>query len=83
VNGRWVHEFADDDGPDVKYANDPTGLSAFQITSDDITRNYGVLGASVAAQFPRGWAAFVDYAAPVGLDNFTVNQISFGLRKEF
>jgi uncharacterized protein YhjY with autotransporter beta-barrel domain len=51
VNGRWVREFADDDGPDVVYANDPTCLSAFQIISDGVTRNYGVLGASVAAQF--------------------------------
>ena len=83
INGRWVHEFADDSGPDVVYANDPTGLSEFTITSDDVTRNYGVLGASVAAQFAGGWAAFVDYAAPVGLDNFTVHQINFGLRKDF
>jgi outer membrane autotransporter protein len=83
INGRWVHEFADDSGPDVVYANDPTGLSEFTVTSDDVTRNYGVLGASVAAQFARGWAVFVDYAAPVGLDNFTVHQINFGLRKDF
>jgi hypothetical protein len=83
INGRWVHEFADESGPDVVYANDPTGLSEFTITSDDITRNYGVLGASVATQFAGGWAAFVDYAAPVGLGDFTVHQINFGLRKDF
>ncbi len=83
VNARWVHEFADDSGPDVVYANDPTGLSRFSITSEGVTRDYGVLGASVAAQFAGGWAAFVDYAAPVGLDNFTVHQITFGLRKDF
>jgi uncharacterized protein with beta-barrel porin domain len=83
INGRWVHEFEDDDGPRVAYANDPTGLSGFRITSDDVTRNYGVVGANVAAQFAGGWAAFVDYATPVGLDDFTVHQINFGIRKEF
>ena len=83
INGRWVHEFADDNGPDVVLANDPTGLSEFSITSDKIDRNYGVIGASVAAQFAGGWAAFVDYATPVGLDDFTVHQINFGFRKEF
>ena len=83
INGRWVHEFEDEDGPQVIYANDPTGLSGFTITADDVDEDYGVVGASVAAQFAGGWAAFVDYATPVGLDDFTVHQINFGFRREF
>jgi uncharacterized protein with beta-barrel porin domain len=83
INGRWVHEFENDEGPDVAYANDPTGLSKFKVSADKVDEDYGVVGTSVATQFAGGWAAFVDYAAPVGLDNFTVHQINFGLRKEF
>lgn len=83
INGRWVHEFAEEDGPKVVYANDPTGLSEFTISSDNVDEDYGIVGASVAAQFAAGWAAFVDYATPVGLDDFTVHQINFGFRKEF
>jgi outer membrane lipase/esterase len=83
VRGRWVHEFEDDNGPKVRYLNDPTGLSEFRITADSTDSDYGVLGASVSGQFAAGWAAYIDYAAPVGLSDFTVNQIFFGVRKDF
>ena len=53
------------------------------ITSDEIDEDYGVVGASVAAQLAGGWAAFVDYATPVGLDDFTVHQVNLGFRMEF
>lgn len=78
----WVHEFADNDGPEVAYLSDPTGLSAFEITPDATDSNYGVLGAGVAAQLAGGWSVFADYATPVGLDDFHVHQINFGLRKD-
>lgn len=83
IFGRWVHEFEDEDEPSVRYLNDPTNLSEFKISAESTDEDYGVVGASVAGQFAGGWAAFVDYATPVGLDDFTVHQIHFGLRKEF
>lgn len=83
VRGSWVHEFEDNNGPKVRYLNDPTGLSEFRITADSTDSDYGVLGASVAGQFAAGWAAYIDYSAPVGLSDFTVNQIFFGVRKDF
>jgi len=84
VRAEYVHDFLiDDDGADVSYAADPTGLSAFEITTEAADRDYGIVGAGVAATFPAGWAAFVDWNTFVGLSNFDIHTVNAGFRKEF
>jgi outer membrane autotransporter protein len=67
----------------VRYAVDPTRTSTFEVTTPSPDRDYAVLGAGVAASFPAGWSAFVDYNTLVGLANFDVHTVNFGVRKSF
>jgi outer membrane lipase/esterase len=84
VRAEWVHEFLNDpDGVVVRYAVDPTRTSTFEVTTPSPDRDYAVLGAGVAASFPAGWSAFVDYNTLVGLANFDVHTVNFGVRKSF
>jgi len=84
VRAEYVHDFLiDDDGADVSYAADPTGLSAFEITTEAADQDYGIVGAGAAATFPAGWAAFVDWNTFVGLSNFDIHTVNVGFRKEF
>jgi uncharacterized protein YhjY with autotransporter beta-barrel domain len=84
VRAEYVHDFlTNNNGPDVVYAADPTGLSAFQITSESADSDYGIVGAGVATTFPAGWAAFVDWNTFVGLSNFDIHTVNVGFRKSF
>lgn len=82
ARGEYVHEFLNDpDGTSVRYAADPTGLSAFVAATDEVDRNYGTVGGGLALTLPAGWAAFVDYDALVGFRDLTSHTVSAGFRK--
>jgi outer membrane autotransporter protein len=84
ARAEYVHEFLDDDdGVAIQYANDPTGASRFEVTTDGIDQDWGIVGAGVAATFARGWAAFADWNTVVGLSNFDIQTVNIGLRKAF
>jgi outer membrane lipase/esterase len=84
VRAEWVHEFLNDpDGVVIRYAVDPTRTSEFQVTTPSPDRDYALLGAGLAASFPAGWSAFADYNTLVGLRDFTVHTVNFGVRKSF
>jgi outer membrane autotransporter protein len=84
ARAEYVHEFlADDNGVKVQYAFDPTDASEFRVTTQDPDRDYGVVGAGVAATLAAGWSAFLDWSTVVGLQDFTVNTFNLGFRKEF
>ena len=84
VRAEWVHEFIDDqDGVFIQYANDPTGTSRFEVSSEDVDQDYAVVGAAVTGTFAGGWAAFLDYETVLALSDFDIHTINVGLRKEF
>lgn len=90
ARAEYVHEFLNDQsGVRIHYTDDPTvgpdglPLSSFIVSTDPVDRDYGILGAGLAATFPAGWAAFVDYNTVVGLRDFTVHTFNFGVRKSF
>jgi len=84
ARAEYVHEFLDDeDGVAIQYANDPTGTSRFEITTESIDQDYGIVGAGVAATFAHGWAGFVDWNTVVGLSHFDIHTVNVGLRKAF
>ena len=84
LRATWVHEFTDDDdGARVQFANDPTGLSAFELSTVSKDSDYGVVGAGLALALPYGFSLFADYDTAVGLDDFAVHRVSAGLRKSF
>lgn len=83
VWAEYIHEFLDDDdGVEVRFAADPTNLSAFEITTQGQDQNYGAVGAGVTATLRGGLSLFAGYETLVGLDDFDVHRISVGLRKE-
>jgi uncharacterized protein with beta-barrel porin domain len=84
VRAEYVHEFLnDEDGVRITYALDPGSTSAFDVSTQDPDRDYGILGAGLAATFPAGWGAFVDYSTVVGLSDFSIHTVNLGLRREF
>jgi outer membrane lipase/esterase len=84
LRGMWVFELLDDDdGARVQYANDPTGLSAFRLSTVAKDSSYGVVGGGVAATLPHNLSLFAEYDTVVGLDDFTIHRFALGLRMSF
>jgi outer membrane lipase/esterase len=84
ARAEYVHEFlGDDNGVKVQYAFDPTNTSEFRVTTEDPDRDYGIVGAGVAATLAGGWGAFLDWSTVVGLSNFSIYTFNLGFRKEF
>jgi uncharacterized protein with beta-barrel porin domain len=84
VRAEYVHEFEnDDDGARVQYADDPTGLSAFDVIIENPNRNYGIVGAAVTGTLAGGWSTFADFETVVGFGRFDIYTLRAGLRKEF
>jgi outer membrane autotransporter protein len=84
VRGEYIHEYLNDNnGVRLQYENDQTGLSAFEVITEDPDRNYGLLGASVTGTLAAGWSAFADFETIVGLSNFDIYTFRAGFRKEF
>lgn len=84
LRAEYVHEFLnDDDGAQVAYAVDGTGLSSVTLVNEGADEDYGIVGASIVAQGTRGMSAFVDYSTVVALDDYDIHQITAGVRWEF
>jgi uncharacterized protein with beta-barrel porin domain len=86
VRAEWVHEFANDNsGVSIIYAADDSELrrSLFNVSTESVDRDYGIVGASVAVAATDGWSAFVDYSTVVALSDFDIHNVSVGFRKEF
>jgi len=84
LNAAWIFELSDDDdGVEFFYANDPTGLSRFEVEAEDKEENFGELGASVAIALPNDLSAFVDYSTVVAFEDLEMHAFFVGLRKGF
>jgi outer membrane lipase/esterase len=84
VRAEYVHEFEnDDDGASVRYASDPTGLSTFNVITENPNRNYGIVGAALTGTLAGGWSAFGDFETVVGFGKFDIYTFRVGFRKEF
>jgi uncharacterized protein YhjY with autotransporter beta-barrel domain len=66
--------------PFIDDINNPSrGIS---IRTDDPDTGYGVIGAGLSAQFPRGISAFADYETFLGLDDISSHEFKVGIRFE-
>jgi outer membrane autotransporter protein len=84
IRAEYVHEFEnDDDGANIRYASDATGLSTFNVITEDPNRNYGIVGAAVTGTLAGGWSAFADFETVVGFGKFDIYTFRAGFRKEF
>jgi outer membrane autotransporter protein len=84
IRAEYVHEFEnDDDGATVRYASDPTGLSAFDVVTEGANSNYGIIGAALTGTLPGGWSTFADFQTVVDLGHFDIYTFRAGFRKEF
>ena len=84
IRGEYIHEFLnDEDGVEIQYLFDPTGTSAFEASTEDVDRNYGVVGGGVTGTFAGGWSAFVDYDYILELSHYDIHTVRVGLRKDF
>ncbi len=89
VYGAYIHEFKDEEGITVSFANDitssPTGqpISQYTLTPVEQDANYFVAGAAVSTTLPKGFSGFADFSTLVGLEDFSANRITLGMRKAF
>lgn len=84
VRTTWVFELTDDDdGASVVYAADPTGLSAFSLSTEDKDENYGVVEAGLSLTLPNELSLFAEYGTVVALEDFEIHTVTAGLRKTF
>jgi uncharacterized protein with beta-barrel porin domain len=84
IRAEYVHEFEnDEDGARIRYASDPTGLSAFNVVTQGANSNYGIVGAALTGTLAGGWSAFTDFETVVGLGGFDIYTFRAGFRKEF
>ena len=82
IRAEYVHEFENDDnGAKIRYASDPTGLSAFNVVTEGPNENYGIVGAALTGTLAGGWSAFADFETVVGLGEFDIYTFRAGFRK--
>ena len=81
----YIHQFLDaPKGVRIRYKDDPTSLSEFELPTEKWDRNFGELGANLTAtNLPFGLSAALDYATIVGLRDFDVHAINISLQKAF
>jgi outer membrane lipase/esterase len=87
VRAHYVHEFKNDQRAlTADYVQDPTlhsptgAISSFVVFTDQPDRNYADWATSLAAQFPFGLSAFVDYSALAGYSQLQTHEFTFGIR---
>jgi outer membrane autotransporter protein len=84
IRAEYVHQFErNNKGASIRYASDPTGLSTFNVITEDNNRNYAIVGAALTGTLAGGWSAFGDFETVVGLGNFDIYTFRAGFRKEF
>ena len=80
----WAHQYNNGvTAVGVAYSNDPTGLSAFTLTGDPMSRNYYDLGVGIAVQLANNWSGFVNYDSILGVSHTSFNSFTAGVRLSF
>ncbi len=82
----YVHEFENENsGAQVVFDNAlPASTNAiYNISTEGVDQDYGIIGASLTAVGEGGMSAFIEYSTVVALDNFDVHQLNAGFRWEF
>lgn len=86
VRFEWLHEFLND-ARSIKanFVQDPTPSTGTTITwkTDQPDRDFFIIGAGLAATFPRGFSAFVLYETVVDLRDVTEHHVVGGVRMTF
>lgn len=79
----WLHEYDDgDDEVTGVFVNDPNQIP-FALATDSFDTDSFRVGLGVGAQFGQGRTAFVTYEARVGLNNYTEQTATLGVRLDF
>lgn len=79
----WLHEFdSGDDQVTGSFVNDPSRIP-FALATDKFDSDYFRLGLGLGAQFGQGRTAFLSYDAAIGLNNYTQQAVTIGMRLEF
>jgi len=85
----WVHELEDDaELVNVRLANDPFAtdpmdpIPPVQLQTDKPDSDYLSWSVGTSAQFVNGVSGFVNYRSLAGFDDFSMNEITWGLRFE-
>ncbi|MFZ5450531.1 MAG: autotransporter outer membrane beta-barrel domain-containing protein, partial [Thermodesulfobacteriota bacterium] len=73
-----------------EFSNSSRGLDArlsqggpFAFQSDNLGRDFAVLGASVTLMSPKNFSLYLDYNTEIGRENYTAHNLTAGLRFEF
>src|SRR5262249_19532184 len=86
VRFEWLHEVLND-ARSIKanFVQDPTRGTGTTITwkTDRPDRDFFIVGAGLAATFPRGFSAFVLYETVVDLRDVTEHHVVGGVRMTF
>jgi uncharacterized protein YhjY with autotransporter beta-barrel domain len=78
----WEHEFMNDSRTiTARFVNDPVG-QPIRTSTDDPDRDFVNLGVGLAATFPGGVSAFVNYETVLALDDVTRHNITLGVRAD-
>ena len=86
VRVEYVHEFEDDnEGAQVVFDNalPATARAVYNITTEGVDEDYGIVGASLTSVGEGGLSAFLEYSTVVALEDFDVHQFNVGIRWEF
>jgi outer membrane autotransporter protein len=84
IRGEFVRQLADEsDGARIEYLADASNTSAFDIITEDLNENYGIVGAALTATLPRGVSAFLDAETAVDFGKFDYYALRLGGRFQF
>lgn len=79
----WEHELEDgDDEVQGYFANDPNRFG-FALPTDPLDTDLIRLGVGLGAQFGQGRIAFISYQAALGVQDYSEQNITAGIRIEF
>lgn len=79
----WHHEFKDDARSIQSFYKFDPAKTLMTLKADDTDPDFYSVAVDLSAGLSRGRSAFVSYAALLGLDNISANQLNAGMRFEF
>ncbi len=82
VRAEWMHEYSSKDRRiNASFVEDYSGNS-FVARTDEPDRDFLIWAAGLSAQFKNGKTAFINFEKVVGLDDWSINNLTFGFRWE-
>jgi uncharacterized protein YhjY with autotransporter beta-barrel domain len=78
----WAHEFLNDSRTITAWFVGDPAQQRIRTSTDDPDRDFVNLAVGLAATFPHGVSAFVNYETVLALDNVTRHSITLGVRVE-